>query len=335
MVAKVASRRAFTLVELLVVIAIIGVLVALLLPAVQAAREAARRAQCTNNLKQSALAMLTFENNNKFQPQYHAAIRSTCPTPTAADYYGGGGYGQCAGPVWSVLLLPYIEQQQLFDRFNKTKKMNDASNAQWIRQVPPNFVCPSAESAGQPVFENRRDRAGANPQTPALGLYYAVSAGPLHQDTCNPACSGSPGPANFCCQGLNYGTNPDDNSPGMFGRTDKKRSFKQVTDGLSNTFLMGETLPEQCQYHAAFGLNFSLAGTAIPLNTDQTCVANDTVSPPATTCHHLGCGFKSNHPGGAHFAMADASIHFLDEAIDYRVYNNLGTRAGSETASLP
>jgi prepilin-type processing-associated H-X9-DG protein len=213
--------------------------------------------------------------------------------------------------------------------------MNDALNIQWVRQVPPSYVCPSAESANQPVFDNRRDRAGANPQSRALGLYYAVSAGPLHQDTCNPLCPDStPKPSNYCCQGTNYGTNINDDSPGMFGRTDKKRAFKQVTDGLSNTFLMGETLP-QCQYHAAFGPNFSLAGTGIPLNTDQTCVANDLVSPPATTCHHLGCGFKSMHPGGVHFAMADGSIHFLNEAIDYRVYNALGTRAGSESVTLP
>ncbi|MBA3480583.1 MAG: DUF1559 domain-containing protein [Pirellulales bacterium] len=230
-------------------------------------------------------------------------------------------------------MLPYVEQQQLYDRFNKKARMIDAVNQEWIRQVPGSFVCPSAESARQPVFDNRRDRAGANPTTPSLGLYYAVSAGPLHQDACNPACL--PGAGSYCCQGANYGTNKDDDSPGMFGRSDKKRSFKQVTDGLSNTFLMGETLPDQCQYHAAFGTNFSMAGTAIPLNTIQTCVSPGATDPPPTGCHHLACGFKSTHSGGANFAMADASIHFVSEAIDYVVYNNLGTRAGDEAASLP
>ena len=336
-------QRGFTLVELLVVIAIIGVLVALLLPAVQAAREAARRSQCTNNLKQSALAMVNFENTKKFQPQYHAAVYgipgySSCPNPPADpnNPYGAAGYRECPGPVWGVLILPYIEQQQLYDRFNKKAKMSDTVNRESIQQVPGSFVCPSAESARQPVFENRRDRAGASPTTPALGLYYAVSAGPLHQDSCNPACpNATPGPANYCCQGTNYGMNKDDDSPGMFGRYDRKRSFKQVTDGLSNTFLMGETLPEQCQYQAAFSTNFSLAGTAIPLNTIQTCVSPGATDPPPSGCHHLACGFKSNHQGGANFAMADGSIHFLQESIDYVVYNNLGTRAGEETASLP
>jgi prepilin-type N-terminal cleavage/methylation domain-containing protein len=345
-VGKTDKRRAFTLVELLVVIAIIGVLVALLLPAVQAAREAARRAQCTNNLKQGALAMTNYETTKKYYPQYHAALYGqpgygSCPNPTAAtpNPYGGSGYSSCPGLSWGAQILPYEEQQQLYARFNPKLRMKDGTNQQYIKEVPPSYVCPSAESARQPVFDNRRDIAGGNPDTPSLGMYYAVSAGPVHQDKCHPLCPNqTPGAANYCCQGANYGTdvsNSNNESPGMWGRSDQKRSFKQVTDGLSNTFMMGETLPEQCQYHSAFGLNFSLAGTAIPINTDQTCVAADSTSPPPSGCHPLGCGFKSNHPGGAHFAMADASIHFLGETIDYQIYNNLGTRSGSETAGLP
>jgi prepilin-type N-terminal cleavage/methylation domain-containing protein len=344
-----ARRRAFTLVELLVVIAIIGVLVALLLPAVQAAREAARRAQCTNNLKQSALAMINYENAKKFYPQYHAAVYGvpgdgSCTAPP----YGGSGYANCPGLTWGVSILPYIEMQQLYDRFNPKLRTRDGTNTLYIKEVPPSFICPSAESAGQPVFDNRRDVAGGNPTTPALGMYYGVSAGPLHQDACNPVCTlatgggSSPSLRNFCCQGANYGTdivsNPDNASPGMWGRNDEKRTFKQVTDGLTNTFMMGETLPEECQYHAAFGANFSLAGTAIPLNTDQICVSPTPTGTPSqngSSCHNTGCGFKSDHTNGVHFAMADASVHLISDTIDYVVDNNLGTRAGSETASLP
>jgi type II secretory pathway pseudopilin PulG len=342
------------LVELLVVIAIIGVLVALLLPAVQAAREAARRIQCTNNLKQNALAMQTYENAKKYYPEYHAALLgnarylSQCPAPstgTPDPYSSNAGYAQCPGPTWSVLILPYVEQQQLFNSFDKTLRLRDGPNQQWIKQVVGSYVCPSAESSGNPVFDNREDVAGGNPVTPAVGLYYAVSAGPLEQDKCSPICqsltgqqNGSPG--NYCCQGSGYGTqiynNPNAESPGMWGRSNQKRTFKQVTDGLSNTFMMGETLPEQCQYQAAFGANFSLATTAIPLGTYELCLADDGHHHFQNTCHHIGCGFKSMHSGnGANFAMADASIHFVTDTIDYVVYNYLGTRAGGEVAALP
>jgi hypothetical protein len=116
----------------------------------------------------------------------------------------------------------------------------------------------------------------------------------------------------------------------MFGRNMKIRAFKQVTDGLSNTFLAGETMPEQCTYQGAWAPNFSLAGTQIPLNTFVTCPI-----PPTGGCHADACGFKSAHPGGAHFVMVDASVHFIGETIDYQLYNNLATRAGSEAVTVP
>jgi prepilin-type N-terminal cleavage/methylation domain-containing protein/prepilin-type processing-associated H-X9-DG protein len=321
---KAAGRRAFTLVELLVVIAIIGVLVALLLPAVQAAREAARRSQCSNNLRQNALAIINHADTKKHQPQYHAAVL----LPGQTYLYDK------PGPVWSVLILPYMEQQQLFERFDKKVKMNHANNRQWVQQVVNNYVCPTAPSAQQPVFDIRTDAGGHNPQ-PALGLYYAVSMGPTEPDGCDFCPAGTTGSqSNYCCQGNNYGTldyppsqPPGDSSTGMFGRYHKKRYFKEVTDGLSNTILIGETLPEQCVYQGAWAPNFSLAGTTIPLNTFQECPA-----PPG--CHLTGCGFKSFHPGGAQFAFGDGSVTLLSESIDYKLYNNLGTRAGDEPASL-
>jgi prepilin-type N-terminal cleavage/methylation domain-containing protein/prepilin-type processing-associated H-X9-DG protein len=322
-----AARLAggFTLVELLVVIAIIGVLVALLLPAVQAAREAARRSQCTNNLKQNVLAILNFHDVKKHQPQYHAAIRPT--TPPNAPY----SYTQ-PGPVWTVLILPFMEQQALYNRFDKTVAMNHPKNRLKnaanpdppVQHIVANYVCPSAESASQPVFERRNDAGGYNPE-PALGLYYAASMGPTAPDNCRFCTDPSMRP--LCCQAAAYGTT-DDSSTGMWGRSDGIREFKEVTDGLSNTIFLGETLPEQCVYQGAWAPNFSLAGTQIPLNTFEICE-----QPPG--CHELGCGFKSAHPGGAHFAFGDGRVVFVSESIDYLPYNALGTRAGDETVSLP
>jgi prepilin-type processing-associated H-X9-DG protein len=117
----------------------------------------------------------------------------------------------------------------------------------------------------------------------------------------------------------------------MFGRNPHKRKYKQITDGLTHTFLIGEALPEECIYQAVYAPNFSLAGTTIPLNNfDAGCRAG-----PGAGCHQVACGFKSAHPGGAHFAMVDGSVHFISEAIEYQLYNELGTRAGGEVASIP
>ena len=210
--------------------------------------------------------------------------------------------------------------------------MKHANNAELVKSIIPSFVCPSAESAQNPIFDNRTDAANSHPK-PALGLYYPVSMGPTETDSC-PFCpvTRPSGGDVYCCQGYSYGTfnsaaKREDTSTGMFGRYYLKRKFSQVDDGLSNTILMGETLPEQCVYGGTFAANFSLAGTTIPLNTFADC--------SKVGCHNTACGFKSSHPGGAHFAMGDASVRFVSEGIDYVVYNDLGTRAGGEPASLP
>jgi prepilin-type N-terminal cleavage/methylation domain-containing protein len=340
-----ARGRGFTLVELLVVIAIIGILVALLLPAVQAAREAARRAQCVNNVRQIGIAVQNYHDTYKHQPQYHAALPNNA-TQTYADY----SYGW-RGAIWTVLILPFMEEQALYDRFDKTKKMTDDStigtlgysNRSLAKTVVSGFVCPSNVSAGNPIFTDRQDGAGANVNNPqiSLGLFYGVSMGPTQPDACrycpdHDGITGStPSPKNYCCQGYQYGWKDAanlvaDSSTGMFGRNMKIRTFKQITDGLSSTFLAGETMPEQCTYQSAWAPNFALAATEIPLNTFITCSI-----PPTGGCHADACGFKSAHPGGAHFAMVDASVHFIAETIDYQLYNNLGTRAGAEVVTVP
>jgi prepilin-type N-terminal cleavage/methylation domain-containing protein len=320
----------FTLVELLVVIAIIGILVALLLPAVQAAREAARRAKCVNNIRQIGIAFQSYHDARKYYPQYHNAVVPT--GKTASDYHNSAGYTTWIGPTWAISIMPYIEEQALYDSFINhliTQKLPLTSLAagKLLRTIVPGYVCPSNETAANPILEDRLDGTGTSPRF-GLGLYYAVSMGPTHPDACS-FCpvTPAPSPTNYCCQGNNYGTTPQDNSTGLLGRSNGKRKFKQVADGLSKTFLAGETLPEQCFYQAAYVVNLSLTGTSIPLNTFQKCFQ--------AGCHSTGCGFKSSHPGGAHFVMIDASAQFIAESIDYQVYNSFGTRAGGESFPLP
>jgi prepilin-type processing-associated H-X9-DG protein len=112
----------------------------------------------------------------------------------------------------------------------------------------------------------------------------------------------------------------------MFGRHAKGFKFKHVSDGLSKTFMLGEALPGQCVYQCAHCPNFPIAGTSIPMNTFETGLVYGT--------HVRTCGFKSMHPSGVNFAYGDGSIQFIEESIDYRLYNALGTRAGSEVTSL-
>src|SRR4051812_14343978 len=234
-------QNAFTLVELLVVIAIIGILVALLLPAIQAAREAARRAKCVNNVRQLGIAVQNYHDTYKHLPQYHAAIPTNPATQTYADYTYSW-----PGPVWSVLILPFIEEQAVYDRFDKTKKMTDpVINLPLIKTLIINaYVCPSNTSAANPIFIDRQDAAGANANNPqvSMGLYYAVSMGPTQPDECKycPDNNGIPGtqpsPKNYCCQGYGFGWKDAaglvaDTSTGMFGRNMKIRTFKQVVDG--------------------------------------------------------------------------------------------------------
>jgi type II secretory pathway pseudopilin PulG len=299
------------------VIAIIGILVALLLPAVQAARAAARRTHCQNNLRQIALAIHTFHEAHNTQPAYHA-------TDDPFDW-------SRPGPTWTMAILPFIEEQALHDSFEFTLRLNDPRNSRAVQTIVSAYVCPEAQGSDSPIFTDRADAGGNNPN-PALGLFYPVSMGPTEPDVCNFCPAGQAGaPGNYCCQGNNYGTRLYDeqlgaSSAGMFGRFNDVRTFGQVVDGLSKTFMVGETLPAQCAYGGAFAPNFSLASTSIPLNTFESCPA-----PPG--CHSRGCGFKSEHAGGAHFALGDASVHFISEGIDYRLYNHWGSRAGEEPVS--
>jgi type II secretory pathway pseudopilin PulG len=302
----------------LVVIAIIGVLVALLLPAVQAAREAARRSQCQNNLHQLAIALQNYHSGKGALPQ--------------ATYYNETGH-PLKGGLWTVLIMPYMEQQSIFAAFDLTvlNTMDNPKNRAIIRQVIPTFICPTDPASQEPVMKGRAiSHPSINPDV-ALGLWYPASMGPTSTDLCV-FCplkkTSANSPDSYCCQGWNYGTQmPENNSTGMFGRFPRGFKFSQCLDGLSATILLGESLPDQCVYNSAFAPNFPLAGTTIPLN-----MLNE--STQAYGEHVRACGYKSWHAGGAQFAMSDASVQFFSENIDYRLYNELGTRNGQEAVSL-
>lgn len=317
---KMRSKPAFTLVELLVVIAIIGVLVALLLPAVQAAREASRRMQCSNNLKQIGLALHNYHDVHKI-------------LPFATPYWGPVAPQYRAG-TWAAFVLPHLEQQNIYDLFDFKLDLNHPNNARATQTVISTYVCPS-DSVDNPIM----DRGQQSNPTPAMALWYPVCIGPTHMDACHFCPDPNSSPTNYCCQGHNFGSDPGlgygmGSSVGMFGRFIRpKVRFRDVTDGLSKTIMAGETLPAHCIWMGAYSYNFPLSGTGTPINLlydfDLLGTSN------AWGQWSRACGYKSMHPGGANFVMGDGSVHFFTDIIDYKLYNEMGTRASGESVSLP
>jgi type II secretory pathway pseudopilin PulG len=311
-----------TLVELLVVIAIIALLVALLLPAVQSAREAARRVQCSNNLRQIGLALLQFhESNGAF--------------PHGANNHGKTGVTRAHGGTWTALILPGLEQVAVFDRFDLSRHIADPVNEAAVTTAIPTYACPSDPDASNPIRPNTvlAGLAGRNPVR-GMGLWYPGSMGPT-ADGCSAGsrCVFCPaGYDSYCCAATgDYGStcNTGKMGAGIFDREMQPVRAAQVRDGLSNTLMVGETLPGQCYFNGAYNHNFPVNGTTIPLNTFVEGAGG------VDNFWYNACGFKSRHAAGASFVLCDGSVHFLSDTIDYRLYNELGSRAGGEPVAVP
>ncbi|MCC6493449.1 MAG: DUF1559 domain-containing protein [Pirellulales bacterium] len=332
----------FTLVELLVVIAIIGVLVALLLPAVQAAREAARRMSCGNSLKQIALATLNYADAKQHLPDsismwpedMDAGGQWLGPPDGKMDPKNGGpGY---SGRGWMVEILPQMEQQAMYTGImaglatakGKTKwgpprgangtGMGAPEIRQYLKQQMPWLTCPS-----DPDAIPRGDVWHWKPEIVAVGSYKGVlgdtviwSGSTIWQDGTLPDCHNN-------VSGCN----------GMFWRTTywAPISLKDVTDGQSNTFMVGESVVLQDYHAAALFADGDWASCNSPLNFFITGVTPEELQ----NDHWYDTrGFRSLHPGGANFAMGDGSVQFVQEGIDHKLYRALSTRNGDEPASL-
>jgi prepilin-type processing-associated H-X9-DG protein len=307
-------------VELLVVIAIIGILVALLLPAVQAAREAARRMQCCNNLKQIGVALHS----------YHSAVGKL---PFGSDSYFGDRM------TWCLAILPHMELQAIYDQIDLTAKLSDPVNDHVCRTVITGYICPSDPDASDPILTGRGDSPQNNAETSSM-LSYTACAGPTHFDACHfcpdEAVKETTGDADtWCCQGWHFGTDHTDPKnthlfAGMFGRSKGIITFDEVTDGLTHTIMAGETIPSHLIWNGVFVVNFPLSPTNIPINLMMSDGGQHGGHGPDQKLWAATSGYKSYHPGGANLMMGDGSVEFVNAGINFSTYVAMGTIAGEE-----
>ena len=345
--ASVVQRPAFSLVELLVVIAIIGILMALLVPAVQRTRESAARAACANHLMQIGIALHNYQSEHKALPPVFPASPKPPYNTIVPAYFD----------TWSVLaqLCPYLEQTAVYNKLNLNEplytlpSLNILLDNQFaVQQVVPVFLCPS-------------DR-----MQPVGGGYGVATLGPVNYAACIGTGTTSGGPP--------YGSPWD--ADGLF-RAQVHTKLKEVTDGLSNTVAFSESVlgegptmasgpipgshktiyanvsppltPAECDaanlWNVQLPRGYLWASGEIrcasynhyypPNPPNYDCVAN--LSTPGVQ-QYTAVGFRaarSNHTGGVNVLIADGAVRFIDDAVDLAVWRAISTRSGDEAVAVP
>ncbi len=370
---KLLGRAGFTLVELLVVIAIIGILIAMLLPAVQAAREAARRAQCTNNLKQLGIALHNYHDIFNRMPMSFVWDET--------NNYQNGNPQQTnrGGPI--VRMLPYLEATQANDlidfRFGGVEdRVVQLGNLPFLvsSTLFPNLKCPS---------DTRPDRGDWN--NTGLGgrtmSNYAPSLGPAQVNPFNTLLGAYTGTSPYTGRSGAFGNwfgdcnsdvtpasdwNAEQNGmnrdPGPFGHWEWTANFRDITDGTENVIAMGECRP-QCSnggsgatfwdarwgnvYTTVAPINFPLCSSWAYNGTRGGTQPSEQYAPGYSDPSWTAQGgwndrgmvpeqnsFRSKHPAGALFLYCDGSVHFLSEFVQYDAYQRLGDRRDGRPVNL-
>jgi prepilin-type N-terminal cleavage/methylation domain-containing protein len=310
------DRRAFTLVELLVVIAIIGILVALLLPAIQAAREAARRTQCINNMKQLGLA----------QQMYHDTYKNL-PIDVVGNQKG------TATPY--LQLLPFMENSAIKDAYHFDKRPQEDANISLLRGEMPEFRCPSADSYTMEVAgggESAGDRKGSYGLNYGYGTYAQLQDG--FSAATRAAALARRGP---------FWADPDDATKA----DGKKLNFKGIIDGLSKTYLMLELIQTPSDTpgsqdrrgrlwiygYASYQIMTRMSPNSSSPDVGQCLESNSYLAPCKRLQGNAGpCinGSRSKHPGGVVALKCDGATEFVSNDIDLNVWRANSTIAGSD-----
>lgn len=324
--------KGFTLIELLVVIAIIAILIALLLPAVQQAREAARRTQCKNNLKQYGLALHNYVD-------VHGSLPIAGTNWNPADNPPTWQHPAAVG--WQVRVLPFLEQGPLYNELD------------WGITQPQSSYEPGNPRGFLPTQILKDGKPARSHQIPTARCPSDVSENNLINGWAQTNYTGSPGSQRF--NSVDANCNPylqfiqplannvhfaDTTSPselsGLFGRLGVTIQLQMITDGLSNTIAVGETLPDCSDHDAGWwlynGHGNTHASTAVKINDFTTCNyrGGKPVLFPLCTAQsnwNIAHGFRSRHVGGAQFLLADGSVRFISENINHPTYQSLGGRA--------
>jgi prepilin-type N-terminal cleavage/methylation domain-containing protein/prepilin-type processing-associated H-X9-DG protein len=358
-------RSAFTLIELLVVIAIIAIMMALLLPAIQKVREAANGMRCRNNLKQMGIALHMYYNDyGRLPPGGRIYIGRTADPWGSANQSAGWARDQ---GTWHLYLLPYLEQQAIWAQFEPFIKSDaslgirasgdptpriqdvppDATTGGWYRNPPKYLQCPSDDW-------DHQSKPGFN---------YAGSLGPQ----CSPGPCGYNPNAFLCDQtvggppGIRWSADHGntfnaDELRGCFNRMGCRVRLSDMTDGTSNTFMVGEVRPAEhdhignywtetrpgsgqwVQTHGAwlhFNGGAAHATTLPPINYRTDAQTDCNPAENAWNNWNVSWGFKSRHPAGANFLMGDGSVVHLATDIDRTLYQYLGSRNDNRPANLP
>jgi prepilin-type N-terminal cleavage/methylation domain-containing protein/prepilin-type processing-associated H-X9-DG protein len=350
--ATARQRGAFTLVELLVVIAIIGVLIGLLLPAVQAAREAAARSRCTNNLKQITLGMLNYENLAKTLP---------CNWGTTATSNNLDGLGSALaqqGNSWLTLILPYIEMTAVYQNLTLSTTTSTPGallgNQVGARSVVDVFRCPSDSdvqnmpllTGGTLAKTSYKGCSGSNWSSDSGGTLASCASRNLAVGLTIPSYKSNSGstvrinPATNAVFGGTNGTNSDglDWGDGILCRNGQAlmtggttmmpqgTTIAAIRDGTSNTFAVGECVPFDCQWSAWYWFQSCTATCAIPLDLNKMVGVADVPN----NIWQINMGFMSRHRSGANFSMCDGSVRFINDNVNYGTYLMLSTFDGGE-----
>jgi len=320
----------FALVELLVVIAIIGTLVGLLLPAVQAAREGARRTTCANNVKQLALALHNFHDARQTFPLGGSGGK------TQYSWQSGNQSTDCNLFNWRGFILPFIDEQPLYDSqkaFMKSQgqaeTISDAAGA-WLtafQNAPFRLAaismlrCPSDPSAFRADVDGGTNWTVNRGNVGTVSSYFA-SAGPegMSSGSASSLCNVTPGctvynQGEYCASGTTGG------GCGVFSLRSDRTRITNITDGTSKTLLLGETtqgaFPANQSYQWRWNEPLSVMSTIRGINNQ-------------TRVNYYGMSFASLHSGGAQFAMADAAVVFLSDSTDIITFCRRGTMAKGE-----
>ena len=308
------GKSGFTLIELLVVIAIIAILIALLLPAVQQAREAARRTQCKNNLKQYGLALHNYHD-------------------TFGRFAIGGSNWTGNRIGWQARILPYVEQAALYNAidFNGVNTYDQTISGKLLSQTRlPYLNCPT-DPVGSGTMPS--DRVQSN---------YSGSLGNTAVTSANAACDvlsntfAAPGTAAYTHGGGLQSSNVD----GIFSRAGFGAKISDITDGTSNVLLVGEILPESNDHEGGGwphdnNMSNAHASTLITPNdfTTTPTIPGGAGKPPATPdCSArnnwtYSWGFRSRHTGGCQILLCDGSVRFVSQNVDAQTWRNVGGRA--------